>query len=95
MTEAELEQWILIASWGPARSQRFEQFMRRFVSVPSSRDLILRWAYVMATARANGHRIESADAWVAATALLYGGAVVTHNAKDFVGIPDLVVDTCE
>src|ERR1035441_6669074 len=85
MTEAELEQWILLAKWGAGRVQRFQAFMKGFASVPSSRDLILRWADAMVAARANGRRIEVADAWIAATALLYGAALVTHNPKDYVG----------
>ena len=52
MTEAELEQWILLAKWGSERVQRFRAFMNAFASVPSSRDLILKWADVMVTARA-------------------------------------------
>ncbi len=94
MTEAELEQWILLAKWGADRAQRFRVFMTGFASVPSSRDLILRWAEVMVTARENGRRIEAADAWIAATALLYGAALVTHNPKDYLGVPGLHVLAC-
>ena len=94
MTEAELEQWILLAKWGASRVQRFRGFMKGFASVPSSRDLILQWADVMVAARANGRRIESADAWVAAAALLYGASLVTHNPKDYRGVPNLTVLSC-
>jgi tRNA(fMet)-specific endonuclease VapC len=94
MTEAELEQWILLAKWGAGRVQRFEGFMTGFASVPSSRDLILKWAEVMVAARANGRRIEAADAWIAATALLYEAALVTHNPKDYLGLPKLNVLGC-
>ena len=41
MTEAELERWILQARWGSERIIRFRTYMKRFVSVPSSRDLIV------------------------------------------------------
>jgi predicted nucleic acid-binding protein len=42
MTEAELERWILQAKWGTDRIARFRIYMiriymKRFVSVPSSR----------------------------------------------------------
>ena len=70
MTEAELEQWILLAKWRGA-GPPFRTFMTGFASVPSSRDLILQWAEVMVAARANGRRIEAADAGIAATTLLY------------------------
>src|SRR6266446_9793470 len=79
MTEAELERWILQAKWGPERIIRFRTYMKRFVSVPSSRDLIVQWAEVMVVARTLGRRIEVADAWVAATALLYDAPLVTNN----------------
>ena len=65
MTEAELERWILQAKWGPERIIRFRTYMKRFVSVPSSRDLIVKWAEVMVAARSVGRRIEVADAWIA------------------------------
>jgi predicted nucleic acid-binding protein len=65
--------------------------MTGFASVPSSRDLILQWAGVMVAARANGRRIEAADAWIAATALLYDAALITHNPKDYLGVPNLRV----
>jgi predicted nucleic acid-binding protein len=94
MTEAELEQWILLANWGAGRILRFQEFMTGFVSVPSSRDLILKWAGVMVAARANGRRIEAADAWIAATALLYGAALVTNNPTDYLGVPNLEVLSC-
>ena len=90
MTEAELEQWILLAKWGVDRVRRFRIFMTGFASVPSSRDLILQWAEVMVAARANGRRIEAADAWIAATTLLYGATLITHNPKDYLGVPSLL-----
>ena len=60
--------------------------MIRFVSVPSSRDLILKWAEVMVGSRSVGRRIEVADAWIAATALLYDAPLVTNNPGDYAGV---------
>ena len=94
MTEAELEQWILLAKWGVGRVYRFRQFMTGFASVPSSRDLILKWADAMVAARESGRRIEAADAWIAATALLYDATLVTHNPKDYLGVSNLNVFSC-
>ena len=91
MTEAELERWILQSQWGIERKIQFRQYMRRFVSVPSSRDLILKWAEVMVIARSAGRRIEVADAWIAATALLYEAPLVTNNASDYLGVAGLRV----
>jgi tRNA(fMet)-specific endonuclease VapC len=62
MTEAELEQWALLANWHAKRIDWLRIFLARFVIVPSSRDLILKWAEVMVVARRAGRRLETADA---------------------------------
>ncbi len=35
--------------------------------------------------------METADAWIAATALLYGAPLVTHNRSDYLGVPELTI----
>ena len=89
MTEAELEQWVLLANWGAKRVEWLRLFLGKFVIVPSSRDLVLTWAEVMVAARRSGCRIETADAWIAATALLYDATFLTHNRTDYLGVPNL------
>ena len=89
MTEAELEQWALLANWSEKRVVWLRLFIGRFVVVPSSHDLVLKWAEAMVAARRNGRRIETADAWVAATALLYDAPLLTHNKADYLGVPGL------
>ena len=89
MTEAELEQWALLANWSEKRVVWLRLFLSRFVVVPSSHDLVLKWAEAMVAARRNGRRIETADAWIAATALLYDAPLLTHNKADYLGIPGL------
>jgi tRNA(fMet)-specific endonuclease VapC len=34
-------------------------------------------------------RIDCADAWIAATALLYDVPLITHNRGDYLGVPGL------
>jgi tRNA(fMet)-specific endonuclease VapC len=51
MTEAELEQWALLANWNSKRIEWMRIFLRRFAVVPSSRDLVLKWAEVMGDER--------------------------------------------
>ena len=89
MTEAELEQWALLANWSEKRVVWLRLFLSRFVVVPSSHDLVLKWAEAMVAARRSGRRIETADAWVAATALLYDAPLLTHNKADYLGVPGL------
>ena len=89
MTEAELEQWDLLANWSEKRVVWLRLFLSRFVVVPSSHDLVLKWAEAMVAPRRNGRRIETADAWIAATALLYDAPLLTHNEADYLGVPGL------
>src|SRR5436190_24068304 len=79
MTEAELEHWALLANWSEKRVEWLRVFIGRFAVVPSSHDLVVTWAEVMTAARRNGRRIETADAWIAATAVLYDCPLLTHN----------------
>jgi tRNA(fMet)-specific endonuclease VapC len=93
MTEAELEQWVLLANWSAKRVEWLHLFLGRCAIVPSSHDLVLKWAEVMVAARRSGRRIETADAWIAATALLYDAPLLTHNKSDYVGVAGLrIVD---
>ncbi len=64
-------------------------FLSRFAIVPSSHALVMKWAEAMASARKCGRRIETADAWVAATSLLYDAPLLTHNKSDHLGVPGL------
>jgi predicted nucleic acid-binding protein len=89
MTEAELEQWALMANWSLKRIDWLRLYLERFAIVPSSRELVMKWAETMVAARRNGRRIETADAWVAATALLYDAPLLTHNKSDYLGVPEL------
>ena len=89
MTEAELERWALQAGWGDARVARLRHFLKRFLVVPSSEMLGREWAAVMVEARSAGRRIETADAWIAATALLYDAPLATNNQADYRGVQRL------
>ena len=89
MTEAELEQWALLSNWQVKRIEWLRTLLGRFVVVPSSRDLVLKWAEVMVAARRAGRRLETADGWITATAMLYDAPLISHNAGDYRGVPGL------
>ena len=93
MTEAELEQWARLSNWHAKRLNWLRIFLTRFVIVPSSRDLVLKWAEVMVAARRVGRRLETADAWIASTAIVYDAPLITHNGGDYSGVPGLNVIT--
>lgn len=91
MTLAELDRWMLEARWGETRRQRLREYLQRFVVLPYNRDLCTKWAEVTVAAQASGRRIDCADAWIAATALLAEAPLITHNRKDYLGVPGLAL----
>ncbi len=95
MTVAELERWSLTANWGSKRTEWMRLFIARFVVVPYTHDLAVKWAIAMTSARRAGRPIQTADAWVAATALLYQTPLLTHNKSDYLGVDSLeFADRC-
>jgi tRNA(fMet)-specific endonuclease VapC len=89
MTLAEIHRWAIQSNWGSQRLKWLDLHLKRFTIVPSSPELCQKWAAVTVTARATGRRIECADAWIAATAVLYDVPLITHNRNDFLGVPGL------
>jgi len=51
--------------------------------LPASRELCAKWAEVSWEARRKGRPIQTADAWIAATALYYRVPLITNNASDY------------
>ena len=91
MTLAELDRWAIQSNWGDARRNWLRLYLDPFVIMPYNRALCTKWAEVTVTARASGYRIECADAWIAATALLYDIPPVTHHGNDYRGVPGLSI----
>lgn len=91
MTVAELERWALGRNWGPSRMASLERFLERFTLLPFDWPLCRRWAEAVDCARRRGRPIQTADAWVAATALHLDIPLVTHNPTDYAGVTGLTV----
>ena len=91
-TLAELYRWPLERDWGDTRRRNLETFIRRrCVLYPFNPALCQQWAEATHRAGQNGHTVPTADAWIAATALLYGIPLVNNNPSDYEGIPGLDV----
>ena len=83
MTLAELERWPLERGWGSVRRAELAQHLTRYVVIPASRELCAKWAEVSWEARRKGRPIQTADAWVAASALHYQVPLITNNPSDY------------
>ena len=83
MTLAELERWPLERGWGLARELELAEHLTHYTVLPASRELCLKWAEVSFGAKRRGRPIQSADAWIAASALLYHVPLITNNRNDY------------
>jgi tRNA(fMet)-specific endonuclease VapC len=90
-TLAELELWTLAAGWGTRQRQQLARYLRRYIVDYPSSATCRRWAEVIDEGRRRGRPIATADAWIAATALLLDIPMVTHNARDYAGVSGLKI----
>jgi tRNA(fMet)-specific endonuclease VapC len=91
MTVAELFQGAFWAGWGAKQTARLEARIKSYLVIPSSNAISRKWGEVRSIRR---HQpISAEDAWIAATALEQDYPLVTHNARDFHGIPGLTTIT--
>jgi predicted nucleic acid-binding protein len=66
-----------------------ERYIDQFLVQPSTMAMAHHWAEIVSDGRRRGRPISTSDAWVAATARFLGVPLVTHNQKDFAGVPQL------
>ena len=92
MTLAELRRWTLERNWGEKRREAFEKFIAGNYGVIFADDELCKiWAKIKSDARKKGRPITTADAWVAAVALMFDIPLVTHNRKHFETIGNLKI----
>jgi predicted nucleic acid-binding protein len=90
---AELLFGAKVRNWGPTRMRVLGcLFAQNHIAYPDFETCEL-WADLRAAARGAGREIQVQDAWVAATALRLGVPLVTHNARHYVAVPGLRVET--
>lgn len=95
-TTAELLRWAIYRSWGEERRRRLDSFIRNCRVVPWSGSLSEKWAELTSAGLRRGTPCEAGDAWIAATALLYGIPLATNNRRDFEWMKSLgLVLICE
>lgn len=71
MTLAELERWALERGWGASRRLELAQHLTHYAVLPVTRELCVKWAEICFGAKRKGRPIQTADAWIAASALYY------------------------
>ncbi|MCX7631399.1 MAG: PIN domain-containing protein [Geminicoccaceae bacterium] len=70
--------------WGEKRRDALKRFLARFLIVPADKALAASWATVIARTEKLGKRLETADAWIVATALRHDLPLITHDRDQLV-----------
>jgi tRNA(fMet)-specific endonuclease VapC len=83
VTLAEMRQGALGAKWGPRKWDVLEAYLADFSVLHSDSLLCSTWAALRHESARKGRRMGSADAWIAATALVLWAPLVTNNPKDY------------
>jgi len=91
MTVAELRHWTMVRNWGERRRRSLEEFIGQYVIVHSDDSLCSVWARIATEAVRFGRPIETADAWIAAVAVVHNIPLITHNRSHFEGVDGLKV----
>lgn len=76
------------AGWGDHRTRRLRRFLDRFEVFHSNRRLVLTSARLRRECEAAGHALDTADAWIAATAVLLD-CPLASNDRGFSMVPGL------
>ena len=93
MSVAELYEWSEGRRWGERQRARLQWHMARFAVHWPDRPLCRLWAEVRAQTRDRGRPIDTADAWIAASALALGVPLVTNNPDDYAAVEGLTILT--
>jgi len=89
MTRAEIERGMRLADWREKKRDEMEVFLTAKFAVIHTNDAICRkWAEITSI---KGRPVAYADAWIAATAIVYRVPLITHNRKHFEGVAGLKV----
>ena len=94
MTLAELKFGALNRNWGAKRQANLVAYLHQnYVQYGVSDRLCQLWAELTNHAKQQGRVLNSADAWVAATAVAVGAPLMTHNQRDFAFLPGMSLIT--
>lgn len=75
-------------NWGARRKSELERHLQQYDVIWPNPDLVAISAHLRRNREQAGRKLNTADAWIAATALLLECPLASHDG-DFVGIPDL------
>jgi len=91
MTRAELRLWPAANHWGAARRAALEEHAALFLTLYPDERTCAIGANLVDRCRRAGRPIQTADAWIAASALQWGCPLVTTEFRGYAAKADLDV----
>ena len=91
MTRAELLLWPAANNWGTPRRAALDQHLALYMTLYPDETTCALWVKTVDYCRRQGRRIQTADAWIASTALRWQIPLVTADFGDYAAIEDLEV----
>jgi tRNA(fMet)-specific endonuclease VapC len=92
VTVAELFTWALRAKAPPQRLRGVLDMVNDMTFVPVDQDVARKFGELRAALLDAGQPKPQMDLLIAATALVHGMTLVTHNTRDYMAIPGLTLD---
>ena len=89
-TLEELWHGVYARGWGKRRKNQLVGHNKQYTVIWSTAELVDICAQLRAERKAAGRTLQSADAWIAATAIMLQCPLASHD-RDFSGIPELEV----
>ena len=91
MTRAELLLWPAANNWGPSRRATLEKHIALHLTLYPDERTCSIWSAIVDQCRRAGQPIQTADAWIAASALQWQCPLATTDFRDYDAIEDLDV----
>ena len=91
VTLAELTIWTCRAAAPPQRSRDLQDLLKLALPLDATVDVARKFGEIQAGLLDVGRPAPEMDLLIAATALVHGHTVVTHNIQDYAMIPGLTV----
>jgi tRNA(fMet)-specific endonuclease VapC len=88
---AELFTWVLRAKASRSRLQGLSDFLKDVAFLEVNRDVARKFGEIRAYQLDRGLSTPDMDLLIAATAVLHGLTLVTHNVEDYANVPNLAV----
>lgn len=92
ITAGELYSWVLRSKAPPGRLQLLQEFLMGVYLLPLDQQVAYRFGVLRARLLDLGQSPATMDLMVAATALVHGLTLVTHNVRHFSQLPDLAIE---